>query len=261
MRKAIIGGTGWGDLKSESESVKVRTEEVETKYGLVHLYVMTEERGEIVFLPRHGKDHSIPAHKVNYRANIAALKAMDVDEIYAACAVGSMNLRYPVGEVVIIDDFLDFTKSRPCTFFDGEDGHIAHALMAKPFCDRMTNQFLSAAFSYGITVRGRALYVCTEGPRYETAAEVRLYRGHGGDVAGMTLVPECILARELGMCYAAVGIVTNWCTGLGDGRTFKDIVHVAESNRRKITSAFADILLSNCGKDRDCQCEQSVIVM
>lgn len=259
MRKAIIGGTGICSLWPNQEMKEMT---VETKFGDVPINLFSSEKGEIVFLPRHGADNSIPPHLINYRANIAALKKMEVDEIYATFAVGSMNPRYAVGEVVVIEDFIDLTKNRIQSFCDGEDGKIRHVQMAEPFCKRLTQNFITASFSHGITVRGRALYICTEGPRYETAAEVKMYRHLGGDVAGMTCVPECVLARELGMHYAAVGLVTNWCTGFGDGKAFKEIVKTAEKNKEKVVTAFMDLFLNPPEDDGTikCTCKESMLV-
>lgn len=259
MRKAIIGGTGICSLWPNKEMKEMT---VETQYGRVTVSLFSSDRGEIVFLPRHGADNSIPPHLIDYRANIAALKKMEVDQIYATFAVGSMNPRYAVGEVVVIEDFVDLTKNRVQTFCNGEDGKIRHTQMAQPFCRKMTQNFIAASASHGITVQGRALYVCTEGPRYETAAEVKVYRMIGGDVAGMTCVPECVLARELGMHYGAVGLVTNWCTGFGDGKAFREIVHTAEKNKEKVIRTFMDLFFDPPGEDEaiSCTCEESMLV-
>lgn len=261
MKKAIIGGTG---ICSLWPSANMRDTAVETKYGTVAVSVLASAAGgeEIVFLPRHGADNSIPPHLINYRANVAALAKLGVDQVYATFAVGSMNPRYAVGEVVVLEDFIDLTRNRIQTFCDGEDGRIRHVLMAKPFCEKLTRDFISASFRHGITVRGRALYVCTEGPRYETAAEVRMYRQMGGDVAGMTCVPECVLAREAGMHYAAVGLVTNWCTGFGDGKSFQDIVPMAEKNKEKVVQTFIDLFFDppQEREEEPCTCAGTMLI-
>lgn len=256
MRRAIIGGTGIYDAGSE-----VKTEQLVTAYGDVTYDVMTVGGQEIIFLARHGKNHNIPPHKINYRANMMALKMLDVTHVYATCAVGSMNDSYEPGDVVIITDFIDFTKSRVQTFFEGDDGPVAHVEMTEPYCGTLRKMFHDQAEKSNMDLKGDAVYVCTEGPRFETAAEIRMYRQMGGDVVGMTNVPESVLAKELGMCYAAVGVITNWCTGI-DGKHIEghQIAESMKKNKAMITQIFIDILKEKIDA-QDCQCDRSLIVL
>lgn len=253
MRKAIIGGTGVYGI--DGETVQRR---VETQYGDVDVEIVTFNDTEIVFLPRHGKGHSTPPHLINYRANMAALGLLDVTHVLATCAVGSMNPGYKPGDVVILTDFIDFTKSRPHTFHDGSDG-VKHTDMSDPYCRNLRKLMADNSASRNISFAGDAVYVCTEGPRFETAAEIRMYRSMGGDVVGMTNVPEVVLAKELGMCYAAAGIITNWCTGTaGEDIVIHDILSSMDKNKENLTMLFTDILSSVPGRD-NCSCKDAVM--
>jgi 5'-methylthioadenosine phosphorylase len=206
MKFAIIGGTGVYDVAS-----KIRVEQVTTPFGKVEVDIQNIQGKDIIFLARHGKRHNTPPHMINYRANLWALKELGVKFVYATAAVGSCNLNYKPGDIVVFNDFLDFTKLRPVTFYDGKEG-VIHASMADPYCQNLRKLFSTAAKEEGVKVAGEGVYVCTEGPRFETPAEIRMYQKIGGDVVGMTNVPEVVLAKELEMCYAAAGIITNWCT-------------------------------------------------
>jgi 5'-methylthioadenosine phosphorylase len=256
MRRAIIGGTGVYDAGSE-----VKTEQLVTAYGDVTYDVMKVEGREIIFLPRHGKKHNTPPHKINYRANMMALKMLDVTHVYATVAVGSMNDAYEPGDVVVITDFIDFTKSRVQTFFEGDDGPVAHVEMTEPYCGTLRAAFKEQAQKSGVEIKGDAVYVCTEGPRFETAAEIRMYHQMGGDVVGMTNVPESVLAKELGMCYAAVGVITNWCTGI-EGKHIEghQIAESMEKNKVKITETFIEVLKEEIDVN-SCKCDRSLIVL
>lgn len=231
--KAIIGGTGLYDTGHENSSRVVIT-----KYGDVEVDILNIEGQEVVFLARHGKSHSIPPHLVNYRANILALKNLGVDEIYTTAAVGSCNQNYGPGDIVVIRDFVDFTKSRPMTFFQGGEEGVKHVDMSAPYSIDLRNKFYKVAKDLGINIKGDAVYVCTEGPRFETAAEIRMYEKLGGDVVGMTSVPEVVLANELGLSYACIGIITNWCTGFKGDISFHDIEKFVGQNKEDITKAF-----------------------
>lgn len=256
MRRAIIGGTGVYDAGTE-----LITKQLVTAYGDVTYDVMTVEGREIIFLPRHGKKHNTPPHKINYRANMMALKMLDVTHVYATCAVGSMNDAYEPGDVVVITDFIDFTKSRVQTFFEGEDGPVAHVEMTEPYCGTLRASFKDQALKSGMEIKGDAVYVCTEGPRFETAAEIGMYRQMGGDVVGMTNVPESVLAKELGLCYAAVGVITNWCTGIeGQHIEGHQIAESMEKNKTKITQMFIDVLKEEIDV-KNCKCDRSLIVL
>lgn len=252
MKYAIIGGTGVYDAGSGFEEVKIST-----KYGTVQAQILRVGEDDIVFLPRHGKTHDKPPHLINYKTNMMALKVYGVTHILATCAVGSCNSAYKPGDIVCITDFLDFTKGRDQTFHDGEDG-VKHTDMSDPYCSNLRSKVYEKAKENDVQIVGDAVYVCTEGPRFETAAEIRFYKMIGGDVVGMTNVPEVVLAKELEMCYAAYGIVSNWCTGVKGDISIHDIQGAIGLNKDKLTSVFVDVFKQGVDQ-KACRCTSSIM--
>ena len=252
MEKAIIGGTG---VYNAGEGI---SKIVKTKYGEVELDILNIHGEEIVFLARHGKGHSVPPHLINYRANIMALKEIGVKYIYSTAAVGSCNENFEPGDVVVIRDFLDFTKGRVNTFFEGGNESVKHVDMSDPYCKNLREKFYNMAKEEGLNIKGDAVYVCTEGPRFETAQEIKMFKALGGDVVGMTSVPEVVLAKELGMCYSTIGIISNWCTGITGEITFHDIQGAMEKNKSKVTEIFIKIFSGNLNQE-GCNCKNSIV--
>lgn len=255
MEKAIIGGTGVYDI---GEAI---TREIETEYGVAVVDVLNIDGCEIAFMARHGKGHSVPPHKINYRANMKALKQLGVKYIYATCAVGSLNENYAPGDVVVLKDFMDFTKSRSLTFYEGNDKGVAHVAMDTPYCPNLREKFIHHAKKTGLEIKGEAVYVCTEGPRFETASEIKVYKTLGGDVVGMTNVPEVVLAKELGMCYQAAGIITNWCTGIKGQVMEHDIKGIMERNKALVTQTFISVLTGEELSQDTCNCKASLLIL
>lgn len=251
--KAIIGGTG-----VYSAGHNKRSEKVSTKFGEVELDIVNIDGEDIVFLARHGNKHSVPPHLINYRANMMALKEIGVEYIYATAAVGSCNEAYAPGDIVIVNDFIDFTKSRPVTFFDGENEAVKHVDMSDPYCKNMREKLYANASGVDLEIKGDAVYVCVEGPRFETASEIKMYKKLGGDVLGMTSVPEVVFAKELGMCYSTIGIITNWCTGISGEIELHDIEGAVNKNREKITALCIKIFKEGLDKE-NCKCDDSII--
>lgn len=212
-RIAIIGGTGVYDPEILDD---VREERVETPYGPVTVNLGRFEGLEVAFLARHGRGHQVPPHRVNYRANIYALALLGVERVIATNAVGSLRERYAPGHFVLPDQFLDFTHGRPATFFEGGEAGVYHVDVTEPYCPQVRRVLHETGRPLGLTVHDGAVYVCTQGPRFETPAEIRMFERLGGDLVGMTSVPEVVLAREAGLCYASVGMVTNYAAGLVD---------------------------------------------
>jgi 5'-methylthioadenosine phosphorylase len=208
MRIGIIGGTGLYELVAEGGHREV----VQTPYGEVPVSLFTHAGREVVFLARHGEGHKIPPHRVNYRANIDALRRMECGRIIATNAVGSMRLAMRPGDLVLPNQFIDFTRSRPSTFYDGGEAGVRHVDVSEPYCPNLRGRFL-ATFGER-AAHTEATYVCTEGPRFETPAEIQMFERLGGDVVGMTGVPEVVLAREAGLCYLSICIVTNYAAGI-----------------------------------------------
>ena len=205
---AVIGGTGLYDMGPAEPAT------IATPYGEAEFFRVRLDGEEVIFLPRHGRGHLLPPHRVNYRAHIWALRALGAREALATQAVGSLNPRMAPGDLVLLSQFIDWTKGRPSTFFDGEDGVVRHVDVTLPYCARMTARLLRASEPLGKALHLDGVYACTEGPRFETAAEIRALRTLGADVVGMTNVPEVVLAREAGLCYAAVCVVCNWAAGM-----------------------------------------------
>jgi 5'-methylthioadenosine phosphorylase len=250
---AIIGGTGvyHPDLLDGAE-VRI----LETPYGQAKATVGTYKGRGVAFMPRHGAAHSIPPHRVNYRANLWALKALGVHQVLATAAVGSLQLQYAPGSLVVVDDFLDFTKQRTQTFF--EENHVVHVDMSDPYCHRLRRHLVASARQLEIPVHDGGTYVCTEGPRFETRAEIRLYQSLGGAVVGMTTVPEVVLAKELELCYATVAMVTNYGTGISaNPLTVDEVVQEMKRNADNIRRLFFHTI-DSLSVDRDCNCGAAV---
>jgi 5'-methylthioadenosine phosphorylase len=253
-RYAIIGGTGvyQPDLLED-----VRSQTIETPYGTVELQTGILAGKSVAFLARHGKGHAVPPHRVNYRANIWALKQLGVQQILATAAVGSLHDHLSPGELVIIDQFIDFTKQRPSTYFEGGQG-VVHIDMTDPYCGRLRGELLRAAGHLQIPVHAKGTYVCTEGPRFETPAEIRMFQTWGGDVVGMTSVPEVVLAREQEICYASVAMVTNYCSGISKHPlTHKEVMDVMKANIEHVRRIFFQVISASDG-NRDCACPQAL---
>jgi len=189
---------------------------VETPYGTVEPVIGKLGKQDIVFMSRHGRDHAIPPHLVNYRGNIWALRELGVRKVVATAAVGSLSPNHQLGQLVLLNQFLDFTKSRPQTFYEGARQGVLHVDMTEPYCPAVREVIIDASEHLGLVVKNGACYVCTEGPRFETPAEIRMFQYLGADLVGMTSVPEVVLARELGMCYASIGMVTNEAAGIAN---------------------------------------------
>jgi len=250
----IIGGTGVNNFEMFKDIEKLA---IDTEYGIVNLKSAKYKDTTLFFLERHGKNHCCAPHEVNYRANISALKLLGVERIIATAAVGSINKEFKVGSFVIIDDFIDFTKSRKSTFFENTDEGILHIDMSEPYCPELRSYILSSCASSGINANNGGTYICTEGPRFETKAEIRAFSYIGADVVGMTNVPEVVLAREKAMCYATVAMVTNYAAGISKAPlTHREVIE----NMRYMSKSFNKLLLSlieELPEIKGCACEYS----
>jgi len=220
----IITGTGVTEQFTLGEPRRVRT-----RYGPSVVY-RSEELGAYV-LPRHGAAHRAPPHGINYRANIAAFEQLGVGAVIATSAVGSMDRELGVGEVGLVDQFIDFTKHRQETFFDRG---VVHTDMTNPYSRHLNRELLAAAKRMGLKVKPGLVYVCAEGPRFETAAEIRMFRTLGGDVVGMTGVPEVVLANEKKIEYASVVIATNWAAGMQAKVSHEEVLRVMKRSGGKV---------------------------
>ncbi|HEX7044432.1 MAG TPA: S-methyl-5'-thioinosine phosphorylase [Burkholderiales bacterium] len=209
---AIIGGSGLTQL----ENLEVERREVaRTPYGEPSgpmVFGRLQGR-EVVFLPRHGPQHTIPPHQVNYRANVWALRQAGVERVIAVAAVGGIADGLQATDILFPDQIIDYTYGRAHTFFDGEQGEVRHVDFTYPYCPELRALLIAAAARAGIAAVESGTYAATQGPRFETAAEIRRLERDGADVVGMTGMPEAALARELGLRYAAIAVVVNRAAG------------------------------------------------
>lgn len=238
MKLAIIGGTGLDQLDS---LVVDKTEQVETVWGapssaLVHGRL---QGVELVFLARHGSTHGIPPHKINYRANIQALKEAGVEQVISVVAVGGIRDDMGPGVIAVPDQLIDYSHSRITTFHENDD-EVLHIDFTAPYRPLVRDLILQAANNSDIAVIDGGTYGCTQGPRLETAAEIRKLKNDGCDMVGMTGMPEAALAREAGLDYAACAVVANWGAGLVD-----DELSMSEIERNlKVGISKLKVLLS-----------------
>jgi 5'-methylthioadenosine phosphorylase len=204
---AVIGGTG---LDVIAELSNVEHLDASTPYGPPSERITRGRIGETttLFLPRHGRDHQIAPHRINYRANICALRQMGATHVASISAVGSLREDVRPGQVVVVDQYIDQTRSRIGTFFDSSV--VAHVSMADPVCPNLSNAATAAATRTGARVHPAGTYLCIEGPQFSTRAESRLYRSWGADVIGMTAMPEAKLAREAKLAYSTIALVTDY---------------------------------------------------
>jgi|YelNatPaOPRAMG01_1025707.scaffolds.fasta_scaffold24442_4 5'-methylthioadenosine phosphorylase len=228
---AIIGGTGAENLLSSAKWEDVL---ISTSYGDVLLKETDFEGERLTLLLRHGEKHQYPPHLINYRANILALRNHGVTDVFAANAVGSLRIDLPPESLVLLSDFIDFTHGRPLDL--GETVSRSHTDCSEPYSKELRSILLETSADTGAPLFPRTVYLCTNGPRYESPAEVRLFGEWGADVVGMTGLPEAYLAKEANMRYACVAVVTNYAAGLDT----KPIRHedVEKIMRRKSQEIF-----------------------
>ncbi len=238
----IIGGSGLYALDALENP---RWQTVASPWGEPSDAVLTGHIGgvELAFLPRHGRGHPLPPHRLNARANVDVLKRLGCTDILAVSAVGSLREDFAPGQFVAVDQLIDRTKGRPSTFF--ETGLVAHVPMADPVCPRLTGLAAAAARSAGAVVHDGATYLAMEGPQFSTRAESRLYRQWGCDVIGMTACPEAKLAREAELPYALLAMVTDYdCWRDGDDVDIADILRVMAANAEIARAAVVALVRS-----------------
>ncbi|MCI0505001.1 MAG: S-methyl-5'-thioinosine phosphorylase [Gammaproteobacteria bacterium] len=239
---AIIGGTGLTKL----ESLKISDREiVHTPYGepsgpLSHGQLYGKE---IMFLPRHGYGHTIPPHKVNYRANLWALKEAGARCVFAVAAVGGIRGDMLPGKIVLPDQIIDYTWSRVTTFFEEGLKQVIHIDFTHPYAEALRQKILQAAAAANVPVINGVTYAATQGPRLETAAEIDRLEKDGCGIVGMTGMPEAALARELEMDYATCAVVANWAAGRGTGEiTMKEIEAELAGGMKKVAKILAQLV-------------------
>ena len=213
---AILGGSGLDQL----EGIDIeRTETLDTPYGAPSdaLTIGHLAGVRIVFLPRHGAAHTIPPHRINYRANLWALRQLGCDRVISVCAVGSIHGDIHPADIIIPHQIIDYTRSREHTLYDEDLDEVIHIDFTEPYCESLRTALIKAAESLGVDVHPAATYGATQGPRLETAAEINRMERDGCDIVGMTGMPEASIARELGLCYATIAVSANDAAGRHSG--------------------------------------------
>ncbi len=212
--RAIIGGSGLGKIRSLQST---RREVVRTPYGDPSCPLHFGHLGAhpVVFLARHGAGHRICPHEINYRANLWALKQAGVTEVVAVASVGGIDPALAPGALVVPDQIIDYTYGRAHTYFQGPDQPVTHVDFTHPYSDEVRQQLMAAAARAGKPIVAQGTYGATQGPRLETAAEIRRMARDGCTLVGMTGMPEAVLARELGLAYACLAVVVNPAAGVG----------------------------------------------
>ncbi len=256
MTIGLIGGSGLYQMDGLEVSKEVS---VSTPFGAPSSPFKVGVFGEtdVIFLPRHGSPHSIAPHLVNYRANIWGFKTLGVKRIISVNASGAINREIAPGSLVLQDQIIDMTGGgRQQTFYDS--GKVVHIDLTNPYCGEMRNHCISAAADIGQPVRDSATYICVNGPRLETAMEIRYFAMIGADIVGMTAMPEAALARELEICLLGISAITNYAAGLTDQKlTATEVI----GNMRKSNDLIKKLLTALIPRltgERSCSCSEAL---
>lgn len=245
MKVGILCGHQMPDLLKNPERIRV-----DTPYGEVIMYVSTLGNHEVFFIQRHGEQSNLPPHMINHRGNIQALAYSHVSSILSVGTVGSMKNTIQPGDLVVPHDFIDVTKSRPVTFFDDQR---VHADMTDPFCSSLRELVVNTCKKMkAITVHNKGIYLVTEGPRLETAAEIKLY-SMVADIVGMTIVPEVVLAREKGICFTSLCLVCNMAAGLQKQVPANEIASLYKK-KEPVISQVLQRTIQSLDEKQPCQC-------
>ncbi len=229
----LIAGSGFQELTDG-----VPGEKVATRFGepSSRLKTISIAGVDVVTLARHGEPHTIPPHAINYRANLAALQEAGATHVIALCTVGAVTEKCDCGDIAIPDEVLDYTWGRGHSIYDGKDPQFEHIEFDEPFSRSLRKGLLDAAEQAGVACFDGGVYAAMQGPRLETAAEVRRIERDGADYVGMTAMPEASLAREMGVHYACLALTVNYAAGRGSGPIHADIAQNSSSARHKATA-------------------------
>ncbi len=246
----VFGGSGFYAFLDRVETV-----ETPTPYGAPSAPPVIGEVGgrRVAFIPRHGTKHEYPPHRINYRANVWAMKELGVERIIGPCAAGSLRREVALGDFVVCDQLVDRTRSRPHTFYDGPV--TTHISFADPYCETMRQVAIATGRELGITMHEHGTMVVIEGPRFSTRAESRWFASQGWDTLNMTGYPEAVLARELEMCYVNVSLITDYDVGVEDAPpvTHEQVIQVFTRNNERLRELlFA--MIPALPAERDCPC-------
>jgi 5'-methylthioadenosine phosphorylase len=249
----LIGGSGISDLFGSSPTV---SHKLSTPWGPPSASIQEGTIGplKVLFLPRHGVGHTIPPHRVNYRANVDALRTLGAEAILTVSSVGSLREEIRPGDFVLPQQFVDLTKQRPTTFFDG--GRVYHVSTADPFCPDLLARAAEVGRELGRPFHEGKTYVCVEGPRFSTRAESRFFRGFA-DIIGMTLVPEVTLARERELCYLCLAMVTDYDVWADRPVAADEIMRVMHANAARMREVL-DSMLPRIATVPACACRHAL---
>ncbi|WP_405582572.1 S-methyl-5'-thioadenosine phosphorylase [Streptomyces sp. NBC_01190] len=260
----VIGGSGFYSFLDDVTEITV-----DTPYGSPSdsLFLGEVAGRRVAFLPRHGRDHRLLPHKINYRANLWALASLGARQILGPCAVGGLRTEYGPGTLLVPDQLVDRTKARVQSYFDGEvrsDGqvpNVVHVTFADPYCPVGRRAAVDTARSSGWSAVDGGTLVVVEGPRFSTRAESLWHAAQGWSVVGMTGHPEAVLARELGLCYTSLTLVTDLDAGAetGEGVSHEQVLEVFAANVGRMRDVLVDVVraLPDNGR-RDCLCVNSL---
>lgn len=250
----VFGGSGFYSFLENVQEI-----ETDTPYGKPSSPISIATIGDkkVAFLPRHGKEHQFPPHMVPYRANLYAMKQLGITKIIGPTASGSLQPEIKPGDFVITDQFVDRTSGRKDTFFDGPE--TRHPSPAHPYCPTLRKLAVDTGKSLGITIHEHGTVVVIQGPRFSTIAESRWFNRMGWEVINMTQYPECYLARELGICYANIALITDYDAGL-EGRddiqpvTHEGVLKVFQENNEKLKGMLFEMIRRIDLSDKNCNC-------
>lgn len=253
----VIGGSGFYSLLDDAIDVTI-----ETPYGKPSADITLGKIGSknVAFLPRHGVKHEYPPHVIPYLANLWALKNLGVERIIGACAVGSLQPTFQIGDVVLSDQFVNFTSNRRDTFYDGPS--TTHVSPADPYCQETRDLATSVGGELDLRIRDRGTVVVIEGPRFSTRAESKFFSAMGWDIINMTQYPEVILARELEMCYLNLSLITDYDVGLQHNPLIKPVSHAEvirtfSENNDKLKHMIKNIV-PRIPSVRSCDCKHAL---
>lgn len=248
---AVIGGSGLYSLFNKPKQVKI-----ETPFGAPSDKISIGEIADqkVAFLPRHGRKHQYPPHKIPYQANLWALKKLGVERVIAPCAVGSLQPHIKRGDLVICDQFINKTWGRGDTYFNGPT--VNHISTAEPYCEELRRITIKAAKKLRLRVHGKGTVVVVQGPRLGTRAESLWFKSFGWEVVNMTQYPEVTLARELGICYVNISLVTDYDAWQPKAATIKEIFEVLAENIEKFKKLIKEII-PDIPDRRSCKCSNT----
>ena len=256
LKIGIIGGSGLYEIPGIT--IKARNR-ITTPFGKPSDNYITGkiENTEIIFLPRHGSRHNLPPHMINYRANIWGFKKLGVKRIISVSAVGGIKKGLKPGDIVVLNQLIDMTKTRKSTFYNGKTG-VIHIDFTHPYCQEMCRILLKAGRLARIPLKDGCTYMAAEGPRLETAAEIKAFGVLGGDVVGMTGMPEASLARELEICYSGICVVANFAAGISRKKlTTIEVMETMGASTGKIKQLLKETFALIPDK-RTCHCQDTL---